>query len=120
MSQTVAITGLKDSENNVKCTVCHSGSQVDFTMVMERSSDDDRTSLSLASYSNQPKYTGGSSCATASAAGIAALVWAQNPSQSRSSVMQSLKNSSEFYPSRHDDFGWGRLNALTAVGGGGN
>lgn len=120
MSQTVAVTGLKDSQNNVKCTVCHSGPEVDFTIVMERSANDDRTSISLASYSNQPKYTGGSSCATSTAAGIAALVWAQNPSASRYSVMQSLKNASEFYPNRHDDFGWGRLNALTAVGGGGS
>jgi len=115
MSQTTAVTGLRDN-GNVKCVTCHSGPQVDFTIIMERANDDDRTSISLASSANQPKYTGGSSCATATVAGIAALVWAENPSASRSTVLQALKDASEFYPSRHSSFGWGKINAATAVG----
>lgn len=114
MSQTTAVTGLRDN-GNVKCVTCHSGSQVDFTIIMERASNDDRTSISLASSANQPKYTGGSSCATATVAGIAALVWAENTNASRSTVLQALKNASEFYPGRHGDFGWGKINAANAV-----
>lgn len=114
MTQTTAVTGIRDNGTQ-KCATCHDGPEVDFTIVMERANDSSRTALSLASYSNQPKYTGGSSAATATAAGIAALVWAQNPNASRATVMQSLKLASEFYPQRDDDFGWGRINALQAL-----
>jgi len=117
MAQTVAVTGLKNTSPFVKCSTCHSGPEVDFTIIMQRGNDDDRTSLGLAGYSNQPKYIGGSSCATATAAGIAALVWAQNPSASRTTIMNALKNSSQYYPARHDDFGWGNLNASIAANG---
>ena len=117
MSQTIAVTGVKDSQNNVKCTTCHSGSQVDFVIVMERASNDDRLSIGLATSSNQPKYIGGSSAATATAAGIAGLVWGNNSGFNRSDVLDALKNSSEYYPSRHSQFGWGRINANDAVNG---
>lgn len=115
MAQTTAVTGLRDGSSNVKCVTCHSGPEVDFTIIMERANDDDRTSISLASSTNQPKYTGGSSCATATVAGIAALVWAENPSANRSTVLQALKDASEFYPNRDGEFGWGKINAATAV-----
>jgi hypothetical protein len=115
MSQTVAVTGVKSGSSYQKCTTCHDGSAVDFVITMERSYDDDRTSLGLAEYSNQPKYIGGSSCATATTAGIAALVWAQNPGASRNAVLQALKDASDFYPSRNGSFGWGRIDALQAV-----
>lgn len=114
MTQTTAVTGLRDN-GTTKCVTCHSGSEVDFTIIMERANDDDRTSISLASSSNQPKYTGGSSCATATVAGIAALVWAESPNASRSTVLQALKDASEFYPGRDNEFGWGKINAHTAV-----
>ncbi len=114
MSQTTAVTGLRDNGTQ-KCVTCHSGPEVDFTIIMERANNDDRTSISLASSTNQPKYTGGSSCATATVAGIAALVWAENTSASRSTVLQALKDGSQFYPARDDDFGWGMINAATAV-----
>lgn len=115
MSQTVAVTGVKDGENVQKCATCHSGSEVDFIVVMERENDDDRTSLALARYSNQPKYIGGSSSATATAAGIATLVWGENPSASRYSVLNALKSASSYYPNRHSNFGWGKIDALAAV-----
>ena len=117
MAQTTAVTGLKDSASNQKCETCHSGPEVDFTIIMERASNSSRNSLGLASYSDQPKYTGGSSCATATVSGIAALVWATNPNQSRSSILQKLKDASEFYPARDNNFGWGKINAATAVSG---
>jgi subtilisin family serine protease len=119
MAQTVAVTGIKDnytSINNMqRCNICHSGSEVDFVAVMQRSSNNDRTTLTLAMSGNTPSYVGGSSAATATTAGIAALVWATNPGQSRSQVLQRLKNASSYYPNRDGDFGWGTINAAAAV-----
>lgn len=115
MSQTVAVTGVKDSANMVKCDVCHSGSQVDFVMVMERASNNDRHALSLAEYSNQPGYVGGSSAATASVAGIAALIWSTDLSASRQDVFDAMKENASFYPSSNSNFGWGIIDANAAV-----
>ena len=119
MSQTVAITGIQDNftsiSNMERCNSCHSGSAVDFVAVMQRSNDDDRTTLTLAMSGNTPSYVGGSSAATATTAGIAALVWGTNPSQSRSQVLQRLKNASSYYPNRDGDFGWGTIDAAVAV-----
>ena len=116
MSQTRAVTGVKDSPNLVKCATCHSGSQVDFVIIMERQQDNDRHSLSLARYSDQPKYVGGSSIATSNAAGIATMVWGQNVNASRAQVLQALKNASSIYPGRSNNFGWGLIDANIAVG----
>ena len=86
---------------------------------MQRDSDYDRNSLTLsnqdASPINWPSYTGGSSCATATMAGIAAVVWAKNAGQSRSSVINKLKQASSEYPSRDSDFGWGKINVELAT-----
>jgi len=71
--------------------------------------------LSVAMSGNQPSTVGGSSVATATTAGIAALVWSKNPSWNRDQVLQKLRESSEFYPNRNSQFGYGNLNALTAV-----
>lgn len=118
MSQTVAVTGLKQGTGYTRCATCHDGSQVDFALPMERNNgNNDRTSLSLANTSNQPKYTGGSSCSTATFAGIAALVWSHNPGNNRSQVLQKIKNASDFYPSRNGNFGWGKVNAAAALTG---
>jgi hypothetical protein len=48
-------------------------------------------------------------------AGIAALVWAKNPSQSKSTVLNRLKQASDYYPNRNGSFGWGKIDALAAV-----
>lgn len=115
MNEIVAVTGVKDGASMVKCNTCHSGSKVDFVVVMQRSVSDARTSLTLAMSGNQPAYVGGSSAATATTAGIAALVWATNPSQSRATVLNRMKSAAQFYPGRHSEFGWGVVNAATAV-----
>ncbi len=114
MNETVAVTGIKDNGYN-RCDVCHDGSKVDFVVPMQRASNTDRTSLTLADSGDQPSYVGGSSVATATTAGVAALVWARNPGWSRETVLQKLKNASDFYPSRNSNFGWGTYDALQAV-----
>ncbi|PHN02984.1 S8 family peptidase [Flavilitoribacter nigricans] len=115
MAETVAVTGVRDGSSLSRCNTCHSGSEVDFVAVMQRSSDNSRTSLTLAPSGNTPAYVGGSSAATATTAGIAALVWATNPGQSRNQVLNRMKNASQFYPSRNSEFGWGLIDAAQAV-----
>jgi len=115
MSQTVAVTGVKDSNNMVKCNTCHSGSKVDFVMVMQRSVSTSRVGLTLALTSNQPTYVSGSSCATASVAGIAALIFSSHPGASRSQVYNAMKEQASFYPSKNSNFGWGIIDANDAV-----
>ena len=114
MSETVAVTGIKDNGYN-RCDICHDGSKVDFAVTMQRASNTSRTSLTLADSGNTPSYVGGSSIATAQTAGIAALVWARNPSQSKAQVLDKMKRAAEFYPGRNNNFGWGKIDALQAV-----
>ncbi|MDP5099826.1 MAG: S8/S53 family peptidase, partial [Nonlabens sp.] len=114
MSETVAVTGLKDNGYN-RCDICHEGSEIDFTIVMQRAGDDSRTVPTLGFNSGSRKYVGGSSVATATTAGIAALVWSKNPTWSREQVLDKLKRSAQFYPSRNSKFGYGNIDALKAV-----
>ncbi|UII22091.1 S8 family serine peptidase [Fulvivirga ligni] len=113
MSETVAITGVKEG-SYTRCDVCHSGSEVDFTVVMEKANND-RHGLSLAMSGDQPSTVGGSSVATATAAGIAALVWSKHPTWSRDQVLNKLKQTADLYPNRNSNYGWGTLDALAAV-----
>jgi hypothetical protein len=114
MSQTIAVTGVKEGETE-SCEICHDGSAVDFTMIMERSADEDRHALTVATYSDQPTYVGGSSCATATVAGIAALVYANNPGITRDEVFERLKENASNYPVADGDHGWGVIDANGAV-----
>lgn len=115
LAQTVAVTGVRDDSSLQRCNTCHEGPQVDFVAVMQRASNTDRTSLTLAMSGNTPARVGGSSAATATTAGIAALVWATNPNQSRSQVLQRMKNAASIYPNRSSNFGWGIVDAAYAV-----
>ena len=115
MSQCTAVTGVRDSYPLQKCNVCHDGSEVEFVVMMQRAGNSDRTALSLAEYSNQPQYISGSSAATASMAGIAALVYATNPGASRGAVLNALRVNGSNYPNKDSDLGWGVVNAQGAV-----
>ena len=115
LSRTVAVTGVREGLPLERCNTCHDGNQVDFIAVMQRRNDSDRTSLTLSRYDADPGYVGGSSAATATTAGIAALVWATNPTQSRAQVLGRMKNAASIYPSRNGNFGWGMIDADRAV-----
>ncbi|WP_452222591.1 S8 family peptidase [Lacinutrix chionoecetis] len=115
MSETVAVTGVDDGPNYERCEVCHSGSKIDFTIIMEGDNNTSKAPPVLGFYNNQRRYTGGSSVATATTAGIAALVWARHPSWSRTQVLNKLKQSAEFYPNKSSNFGYGNIDALQAV-----
>ncbi|MEZ4799312.1 MAG: S8 family serine peptidase [Flavobacteriales bacterium] len=112
-SNCVAITGV--NENSQTCDDCHDGGEVDFTVVMERNSNDSRNSLSLPQSGTWPTYIGGSSCATATAAGIGALVWSIDPTMTRAEVLNILTITSQYYPGQSSSRGYGNLNAGAAV-----
>ena len=113
LSKCVAVTGVK--ENGSRCSSCHDGSQVDLTIVMERNSSSDRNSLSLPASGTAPTYIGGSSSATATAAGIAAVVWSANPGKTREQVLQCLTSTAQFAASPSGSKGYGNINASAAV-----
>lgn len=115
MSETVAVTGVTDANSYKECDVCHKGSKIDFTIVMQRDGSGSRTTPILGYNSGQTDYVGGSSVATATTAGIAALVWSRHPSWTKDQVLNKLKQSAEFYPNRNSDYGYGNINALQAV-----
>ena len=115
LPQTVAVTGVKEGLPLERCSSCHDGSEVDFVIHMARRNDPDRTSLTLAPSGDQPAYVGGSSAATATTAGIAALVWSATPGLTREQVIARLRESASLYPARSGSFGWGVLDARAAV-----
>ena len=115
MSETVAVTGVDDGPNYDRCDTCHSGSKIDFTIIMEGDNNTSKAPPVLGFYNGQRRYTGGSSVATATTAGIAALIWSKYPSWSRTQVLNRLKQSAEFYPYKNSNFGYGNIDALQAV-----
>ena len=115
MDETIAVTGITDGAGFTECNVCHKGGKIDFTVVMQRAGNSDRTSVCLGFFENNSTYVGGSSVATAATAGIAALIWSKNPTWTRQQVFDKMKQSATFYPNRNSNFGWGSINALTAV-----
>lgn len=114
MNETVAVTGIKEGSGYHRCDVCHSGDKVDFTIVMERSGTN-KHALTLAMNGSTPSTVGGSSVATSTAAGIAALVWSRHPSWTRDQVLSKMKQTADLYPNKSSEYGWGTLDALAAV-----
>lgn len=115
MSETVAVTGVTDASNYTRCDTCHDGSQIEFTIIMERDNDRNRTAAVLGFYNGDNDYVGGSSVATATTAGIAALVWAKYPNWSRTQVLNRMRQSSDLYGNTSNKFGYGNIDALQAV-----
>lgn len=115
MAECVAVTGITDGQGYSTCAVCHKGSKIDFTVIMERSGDKSRNSVCLGYYNNTKTYVGGSSVSTAITAGMAALVWARYPSYTREQVLDKLKRSASLYPNKNAEYGYGCINALAAV-----
>ncbi len=113
MAEAVAVTGIKDNLTQ-RCDACHEGSDVDFVVVMEKTSTS-RKPLSLAMSGDSPSTVGGSSVATASTAAMATLIFAKTPSLTRDQVFDKMKTNSSYYPSRNGNFGWGRVNVDAAL-----
>jgi len=111
--QVHAVTGVKDNLTT-RCDDCHVGSKVDFTIVMEKSGTG-RHPLSVAMSGDAPSTVGGSSVATASCAGIAALIWSKNPAYPRDSIISKMRRAASYPVTRNSSFGWGIVNAATAL-----
>lgn len=114
LSNVNAVTGVRDNNFNTTCTDCHSGSQTDFTIVMEQAANGHHP-LTLAGSGDVPATVGGSSVSTAQAAGIAALVWSRFPTYTRDQVLNKLIQTSSKYPTKSGSLGWGNLNADAAT-----
>lgn len=114
MPEVQAITGVKQNTAFSRCDACHTGSEIDFVVVMERAGDN-MHSLSLAMSGDAPSTVGGSSVATATFAGMAALVWSRFPTYTAAQVLDKLKISSSNYPSKTASFGWGKPNVDIAT-----
>lgn len=116
MSQAVAVTGIADWSGGYRqCDICHNGSQIEFTIIMERDSNDSRTGVTLGFNQGQSDYVGGSSVATATIAGVAAMVWSRHPSWSREQVLNRMRQSSELYTNPSSNYGYGNINAFDAA-----
>jgi len=111
-SQCYAITGVNESGST--CNDCHDGSQVKFTIPMERNGNTSRNSLSLSLSNTTPTYIGGSSAATATMAGVAALVWSVKPTLTRQQVFDILRLTAQ-YVNATSNHGYGNPNASAAV-----
>jgi subtilisin family serine protease len=109
-----AVTGVKQNTNFTNCDACHKGSEVDFVVIMERAGDNMHP-LSLAMSGDAPSTVGGSSVATASMSGMAALVWSKYPALTRDQLVTRLQQNSSRYPTKTSEYGWGTLNANTAT-----
>ncbi|WP_046743624.1 S8 family peptidase [Kordia zhangzhouensis] len=115
MDETVAVTGVTDASYYKECNICHKGGKIDFTVVMQRNGNASRTTPVLSYYNGQTDYVGGSSVATATTAGIAALVWSRHPSWTKTQVLNRLKQSADLYPYKDSNYGYGNIDALQAV-----
>ncbi len=126
MNETQAVTGIRENssydsyDKYQECTTCHYGDKVDFSVVVERGDIDQGWGYTLSRGIDNPSSTpvrvGGSSCATATMAGIATLVWGVNPSYTSTQVLDFIKAASAFDDTnRHPHFGYGWVNVKHAV-----
>lgn len=113
MPETVAVTGVREGSVYQACDDCHTGSKVEFTVAMQRAASGNTVPVN-SYYNNQTDYVGGSSVATATTAGIAALVWSKNPTWTREQVLTKMRQSASF-PNRNSTYGYGNVNASLAV-----
>ena len=114
LPQVQAITGVKDASSLIACDDCHKGKQIDYVIVMEKQSTG-LHGITTAINGDVPTTVGGSSVATATAAGIAALVWSKYPAFTRDDLLNKLTTTASGYPNKTSNFGWGKLNADAAT-----
>jgi len=117
MDETIAVTGVVEGSDFDECDNCHYGSEVDLVVYMERSSGGNTciTTADDNGMSDYVGYVGGSSAATATMAGIAALIWSDVPVMTRDEIINRLIKSSSDYPDKTEDFGWGAIDVCAAV-----
>ena len=113
LPEATACTGIK-TDLRTRCDICHEGSKVDFAVVMETTTG--HHPLCLALSGNDPATVGGSSVATSSMAGMAAVVWSKYPTETRDQIKARLVAAASGRNARSSTIGWGRVNLGAAVG----
>ena len=114
LPQVQAVTGVKESKPLSACDDCHKGTQIDFVVVMQKTGDN-KNPIANAISGDVPTTVGGSSVATSTASGIAALVWSAHPFETREQIVQRLTTTASNYPNKTKDYGYGKLNAVAAI-----
>ncbi len=71
--------------------------------------------ITLAMSGDAPSTVGGSSVATATASGIAALISSRFPGYTRDQIVTKMIQSSSNYPNKSNSLGWGVVNADLAT-----
>ncbi len=122
ITETIAVTGLHFSNssshtNLAKAGRCHTGSIVDFGAYVQDGPWYNRTNAVSTQLNDGTGYAWSNfaSAATATCAGIAALVWSVNPSATRSQVFHDLRQAASMGNSRDSNFGWGVIDAEAAA-----
>ena len=77
------------------CGDCHKGTQIDFVIVMQKTSDKGNPICNAMS-GDVPGTVGGSSVATSTSAGIAALVWSGTSNRNKSTNCKPAYNNCQF------------------------
>lgn len=127
MPETVAITGQSEATNQLGSD-CIGGAKVDFSPIMEREYGVFLDIVNPPGYAMESptdsegdwmKMSSGSSCGTATAAGIAALIWGEMPQASSGTILNAMlagvqRNNNGFI-SRDSHLGMGMIDAAKAV-----
>ncbi len=116
MNEVMAITGIKDSPTNTTCDECHDGAEVDFVVVMEKASNGLHM-VTTAMSGDVPTTVGGSSSATATTAGMAALIASKFPTLTRAQIVEKMRVNASLGNNKSNKYGWGRLNVNAALSG---
>ncbi|MCC7223090.1 MAG: S8/S53 family peptidase [Chitinophagales bacterium] len=123
-TKTIAITGIKTPINILMpltlsddpCNICFYNEAVDFAVVMQRVLDNTRTTLTATCDGDAPLYSTGSSCATATFSGMAALVWSHlGTGATREEVLQKMQESASNPVGDHANFGYGWVDMAKAL-----
>ena len=122
---TLAVTGIKEpasypgplTATDEKCDICVVGDKVDFVVIMQRSGDDNEesTAVTIGCDGNEPVYTTGSSAATATMAGMAALVWEHKGVDSDASQVEVALQQASSNLTKHPQLGYGWIDLEVAI-----
>jgi subtilisin family serine protease len=129
MSEVTAVTGIKERyysngtailtsgyTSGTPCDECFYSQKVDFSVVTQKNYGTAKRVLCLPRTNQYDANTfGGSSSATASFAGMVAVVWSKYPSFSRAQIIEKLKDHASCGSSRNSTIGWGVVNVDNAT-----
>ena len=117
-SWVTSVSGVYDGFPSTKkrCDHCFEGNNLDFVVPMQLvGGESPQFTHSLTEEGDAISKVGGSSIATATMAGVAAMVYEKYPNYSRTQVFNKLKNASTSPNSKDPKFGYGMVDAVIAT-----